>query len=177
MSLERVSVVKKICILGDPSVGKTSLIRKFVYDMFDDKYLITLGAKVTKKVIDIQKETKYFEIKLMIWDIAGQKTFGSIKSAYYRGSEGVIVVCDITRKDTLINLENWISSLFDVTNNIPIVILANKIDLKEKAQFGKDEMENISSSHNSTYFFTSANTGENVENAFKGLGQKLVQDM
>lgn len=172
-----VKVIKKICMLGDPAVGKTSLIRKFVFDMFDDKYLVTLGAKVTKNVIEIQKSGKDYEVKLMIWDIAGQKTFGSIKSAYYRGTEGVLLVCDITRKETLINLEGWISTLFKVTKEIPVVFLANKFDLKDNAQFGTDEMEYISSQYKAPYFFTSARSGVHVENAFDELGKKMIKNL
>ena len=174
MSTEPVKIVKKICMLGDPAVGKTSLIRKFVYDMFDDKYLVTLGAKVTKKVINFGNNGKNYEIKLMIWDIAGQKTFGSIKSAYYRGAEGVLMVCDITRKETAINLETWVKSLFDVTKEIPIVFLANKSDLKDQAEFGNDEMSYIADYYKAPHFFTSAHTGQNVEKVFNMLGQKMV---
>lgn len=177
MSMNKVKVNKKICMVGDPSVGKTSLIRKFVYDMFDDKYLITLGAKVTKKIIEIPKEGQNIEMKLMVWDISGQKTFGEIRSAYYRGSEGAFLVCDVTRKHTLTSLENWIISLYKVTEEIPIVIIANKVDLKENIEFGVEELKKVASSYKNSYFFTSAKTGEKVEESFQELGKILIKDM
>lgn len=163
-------------MVGDPAVGKTSLIRKFVYDMFDDKYLVTLGAKVTKKVIKIPIKSKNFEVKLMIWDIAGQKTFGEIRSAYYRGSEGAILICDVTDKDTLNNLNSGVTSIFKITKKIPIIFLANKIDLKDKIQFGRKELEKNASYYKSPFLFTSAKTGENVEKAFQTIGKVLLDD-
>ena len=97
MAAKKVS--KKIVVLGDPAVGKTSLIRRFVINAFDDKYLTTIGAKIVKKEIQLRSggAKPDIDVTLMIWDVAGQKTLGNVKQAYYRGSEGAMIVCDITR--------------------------------------------------------------------------------
>ncbi len=166
--------VKKICLLGDPAVGKTSLIRKFVYDAFDDRYLSTIGAKITKKVVNLKREN--LEIRLMIWDIAGQHTFSNLKGSYFKGATGALIVCDVTRSETVKNLETWVASLFDVTGDIPILFMANKSDLLNKTQFDEKGMEDFASRFNTQYFLTSAKTGINVEQSFAGISKMMTKD-
>jgi small GTP-binding protein len=167
-------IVKKICILGDPFVGKTSLIRKFVYDVFDDKYISTIGTKVTTKQILLDCNGKKIEITFLIWDILGQREHQSLHSAHYKGASGALVVCDITRRETLDNIKNWVDALHNVVGKTPVLILANKNDLEEKA-FSSADLKKISLQYNADFFLTSAKTGENVENAFLTLGRILVK--
>ena len=124
MAAKKVS--KKIVVLGDPAVGKTSLIRRFVINAFDDKYLTTIGAKIVKKEVQLRSggAKPDIDVTLMIWDVAGQKTLGNVKQAYYRGSEGAMIVCDITRRETLLSTIDWIKTLMQVTGEIPVVLLA-----------------------------------------------------
>ena len=128
---------KKICLLGDKAVGKTSLIRRFVYDAFDDRYLATIGAKITKKNIKITNLDKNidFVIDFVIWDIAGHEKFNEVRKIYYEGTAGVLLVCDITRKDTIENILNWADAVFKVTGKIPVVCIGNKIDLEHETFF------------------------------------------
>ena len=103
----------KICLLGDGAVGKTSLIKKYVYDKFEDKYLLTLGTKTTRKKIELPlKGGGHVELTLMIWDIMGQKEFERLHATFFQGSKGAIVVTDFTRKSTLEGVDNWIESFY-----------------------------------------------------------------
>ncbi|MEM3341077.1 MAG: Rab family GTPase [Thermoplasmata archaeon] len=170
---DEIVLVKKICMVGDPAVGKTSLINQFVYKMFSDRYMATIGANITKKPITLKLGSGHtFRIKLMIWDIAGQKTYDWIKPTYYKNAEGALVVCDLTRDITIENTTNWIKNLTDVAGPIPFLIIGNKLDI---ATAGKKEMvSKTADKYKVKHFFTSAATGENVEEAFLKLGEDLA---
>ena len=113
----------------------------------------------------------------MIWDVAGQKTLGNVKQAYYRGSEGAMIVCDITRRETLLSTIDWIKTLMQVTGEIPVVLLANKCDLMDKALFGEKEMSEVSKKLNASFMMTSAKDGRNVGEAFQNISESMVEGM
>ncbi len=171
------NIKRKILLLGDGAVGKTSLIRKFVLDKFDDKYIATIGTKVTKKEMEITQDHEKFYLTLMIWDILGQKDYRNIQSRSYKGADGVILVADFTREDTLYSLEDyWLADIKGILPNLQLVFVANKSDLMEEAQFTLKDLEKMASKYNSEYFASSAKTGENVENLFITLGKKLLEE-
>ena len=174
---KEIVLMKKICMLGDPAVGKTSLIARFVYSIFDDKYLETIGAKVTKRVMALTHvpTNQNFRLKLMIWDIAGRRTLEHVRSSYHREAEGGLLVCDVTRKTTLENMDNWLHSFYSVTGTVPVVFIANKVDLKSDSEFGEAEVAALAQKYNGSYILTSAKTGENVEAAFRELGRRIIQ--
>lgn len=174
---KEIVLMKKICMLGDPAVGKTSLIARFVYSIFDDKYLETIGAKVTKRVMALTHVPtgQNYRLKLMLWDIAGRKTLEHVRSSYHREAEGGLLVCDVTRRSTLDNMDKWLSSFFSVTGEVPVVFIANKMDLKSDAEFGEAEMVALARKYHSPYILTSARTGENVEESFRELGRRIIQ--
>ena len=170
------NLIKKVCLLGDGAVGKTSLIRKYVYDDFDDKYLMTIGAKITKKAMVVESEENDEEINLtmMVNDIVGQVEFERLHKQYYRGSKGGLFVCDLTRKETLERVEWWLNSFREVAGDVPVILLGNKLDLKEQHEITFEDMAKFAKKFNCPYFLTSAKTGENVERAFENMGKRVI---
>jgi len=175
---ESVDYSIKICLVGEGKVGKTSLIRRFVYDEFSDKYLATIGTKITKKEVAIKNPNKrtMTKVRMLVWDIMGQQGFRQmLQEAYFFGCQGVVAVCDITNRDTLPNLEDWVRAVYSTAGKVPIVLLANKSDLKKQAEFKLKDLKKFSSRYENSYaFLTSAKTGDNVELAFSTLGEEIL---
>jgi len=168
----------KVCLVGEKAVGKTSLIRRYVLNMFDDKYITTMGTKVSKKEMTIHKPSMgvTLRVDMTIWDIMGEKGFRELlKDAYFYGANGILAVCDVTRKRTLEELDDWIDSVLKVVGRIPTLIAINKVDLSEQAQFAERDIEGLAEAFDCPYVYTSAKTGSNVEEAFLLLGD-LVTD-
>ncbi len=174
---QREELTTKICLVGDSSVGKTSLIRRYVFDEFSDAYLSTLGTKVTKRELltpfpDFDLEV---EVKLLIYDIIGEIGFRQLlRNAYFQGANGLMAVFDITREETLESIDDWVDNAYGITGSIPTHLLANKIDLKDEAIVTESEVRRISKDLDSPFEFTSAKTGENVEKVFEIIATRLV---
>ncbi len=169
----------KICLVGEAAVGKTSLIRRFVLDDFDDKYIQTLGTKVSKKELKTRHPDQDIDLRIdmTVWDIMGQKGFRELlKEAYFYGAKGIVAVCDVSRGSTLDDLDDWIEGVYSVTGKIPIVFICNKVDLKEKMEFSETEVKQATKAYDAPYYFSSAKTGENVEVAFKTLAEKVARE-
>ncbi len=164
----------KICLVGEGAVGKTCLIRRFIHDQFDDRYISTLGAKVSKKELRVESDGHAVDVDMTIWDIMGEKGFRELlKEAYFHGAQGVLAVCDITRKETLTDLDEWVAAVVKVTGKIPVEFLANKVDLKDQQAVSEEDLAVAAKVHDAPFLFTSAKTGENVEHAFAELA-KLI---
>jgi len=161
-------------MLGDPGVGKTSLIRRFVHDEFSDDYLSTIGAKVSDKDLRLKKDGKDCLLHLVIWDIAGQQSFTSVSPSMFKGTLGAFIICDVTRKKTLDDLHNWIYNLNKNAGRVPFVVLINKWDLVDQKAFQIVDVERVAQGHESCCLSTSARTGHNVEAAFKRLGEFML---
>ncbi|TLZ84002.1 MAG: GTP-binding protein [Methanobacteriota archaeon] len=177
MEVKRMKV--KVCLIGEAAVGKTSLIRRFVLDNFDDKYIQTLGTKVSKKELASPSPDGSGDLKIdmTIWDIMGQKGFRELlKEAYFYGARGILAVCDVTRRKTLEDLDDWIEGVYSVTGKIPIEFLGNKIDLKDQQQISEDEMVQAARAYDSPFHFTSAKAGVNVEIAFQSLAERVAKE-
>jgi small GTP-binding protein len=169
-------VKKKIILLGDGAVGKTSLIRKYVVDKFDDNYLVTVGFKITQKEIQVKVDKNVQYLKLNIWDILGQKGFIELHKSSLPGTSGCLLVADITRKETLKSIDDyWIPNVYNMVGSIPFVVIANKSDLKNQAEFDEEELEVFAKRYDAPSFLSSAKTGENVKEAFLALGQKILE--
>ena len=168
-------VQKKIIMLGDGAVGKTSLIRRFVVDKFDDKYIITIGTKITAKAIQFDLKEESYHVALQIWDILGQKGYTKLHLSSFRGTDGVFMVADLTRKRTLFSLGTyWIPKVQKLIGNVPFSILANKSDLSENADFTMEELKRFASKYKVPYYITSAKSGDNVNEAFYVLGKQML---
>ncbi len=173
--MDRPRMKVKICLVGEGAVGKTCLIRRFIQDQFDDRYISTLGAKVSKKEIKVDGPNGGMDIDMTIWDIMGEKGFRELlKEAYFHGAQGVLAVCDVTRRETLADLEEWVAAVVKVTGNVPIEFLANKADLKDQTVVTRADVQSSAQSHGAPFLFTSAKTGENVEAAFAKLAQMIA---
>ena len=173
------TIKKNIILLGDGAVGKTSLIRRFVTDQFSDKYITTIGSKVTKKEIYLTNEGERTHMVLLVWDILGQKGYRFTQALSFGGIEGALLVADVTRKETLTSLvEYWVPSLLSVTGPLPLIFLGNKSDLAEEAEFGIEELREVAETHSyegmkAKAAMTSAKTGDNVEESFADLADVL----
>ncbi len=168
-------LIKKICLLGDMSVGKTSLIKRYVFDTFSDEYITTIGTKTTKKVLDVNYLGKPTELTLMIWDILGQHEYRNLQKRSFVGTKGVIMVVDRTRPDTLNSITDyWAPELRKVAGEVPSVIVGNKSDLVDDLKVNPEQLKEVAEVFNTRAFLTSAKTGQNVETVFKTLGGALL---
>ena len=171
MGDEMKSISIKVCMCGDPNVGKTSLVRRYVHSKYDDNYVSTLGTLVSKKsVISKKNDTT---VNMMIWDISGQAEFKRIHESAFTDSKGALAVCDISRSETANNLKTWMSQLNNFAGDIPVIILANKEDLKERYTDDYDMVKASLTAFDNVQFFTSAKTGDNVEQVFEALADAV----
>ena len=162
----------KIIVIGEPAVGKTSLVKKFITGQFTKDYRSSIGTNIFTKEIKLENN---IDIKIQLWDIAGQERWISMRPSYYAGAKGIIIVGDLTRRNTFNQIQQfWIPDVKKYCSKAPIVLIANKIDLGAELS----EIE-INSLEQNTNFFsiihTSAKTGENVESAFKSISQEAVE--
>jgi small GTP-binding protein len=168
------AISKKVCLLGDFAVGKTSLVRRFVYSLFDDKYISTIGVKVSRKTLVVPRANQVVDLTIMLWDLAGSEEFTPVRASYLRGAAGAVLVCDLTRPETLASMETYVDDLLGVNPNAQLVLAANKRDLIEQQLLTLAEIERVAADLNATYYLTSAKTGDDVETLFRHLGRLLV---
>ena len=169
MSTNSKSDFINIITLGESSVGKSSIINRYVENNFDYNFVSTLGVDFRKKIININGEN----IRLKIWDTAGQEKFRSIQKQYYRNSDGILLVFDVTKFDTFNVLEEWINSIKNQTSNdIIVVLVGNKIDLNNKV-ISDDEIKNFANDNKFKYFLTSAATGKNINEVFDYIVKEI----
>jgi small GTP-binding protein len=163
----------KLCVVGDAAAGKSSLIRRYASKKFDESYLPTIGADFTIKQIEFPEENLIKVVTLSIWDMGGQDRFRNIREHYFLGANAAFVLFDLGRKQTFHNLENWLSDIKKFCGDIPILIVANKIDLPEK-EVSQEEIDEFISKNNLKHFKTSAKTGENVEELFDEIAKTCL---
>ena len=169
-------IKKKICLIGSFAVGKTSLVKRFVHNRFDDKYLTTIGVKISQKTLPpVQHPTssRVVQYTFLIWDIAGMEKFDTIVMNYYRGASGALAVADLTRQETIPQLQNICDKFRLVSPDARILILGNKQDIFQQNHETITLLKKIVSNFSAEYLLTSAKTGEGVEEAFLELARKI----
>jgi small GTP-binding protein len=169
-----VSLSTKICLLGDYAVGKTSLVRRFVYNLFEDKYLSTIGVKVSRKVVAVPRGDEAVELVVMLWDLAGSEEFDSVRASYLRGAAGALVVCDVTQAATLESVPGYVAQMRGLNPRAVIILAANKQDLADQRVLSETELQRTAAELGAGYFPTSAKTGAGVEEAFRHLGRLAI---
>ena len=163
----------KIIIIGDPGVGKTSLVKQFISEKFSRDYRITIGTNIFTQNLTLNTG----EItKLQIWDIAGQERWVEMRHLYYKGAHGVMMVADLTRRKTFEQLVKfWKNDLMKHCKNVPIILIANKNDLINEIR--PEEIENIRKDICASYIFnTSAKDGTNVNKSFEVLADEIIKN-
>ncbi|MCK4717932.1 MAG: GTP-binding protein [Thermoplasmata archaeon] len=165
----------KYCLLGEGAVGKTSLIRRFVTDQFDDRYITTIGTKVSKKTVHTETDEGPMRVDMMIWDIMGQQGYRNmLQDSYFSGAAGAFAICDATRVDTLTSMQSWIDGIRNVCGPIPVILLANKADLTDMTQITPEDLDAAAEKNGASSYFTSAKTRANVEKSFLDLVNKSL---
>ena len=175
-----VSIVsKKICMVGDFSVGKTSLIRRFVERQFSDRYHSTVGVKISKKTVECQSpnQQKQVNVQMLIWDLEGNTKFKNITPMYLQGASSAIVVADVSRQVTVDHILEHIQYFLSVNPNKPIVIALNKSDLVDDEKLLKilDFTSSKLPKQVIATYSTSAKTGSQVDQIFQRLAYQMIE--
>jgi len=160
---------KKICMLGGFSVGKTSLVKRFVESVFSEAYLTTVGVKIDKKTVDLGERA----VNLILWDVAGEDDISTVRMTYLRGCAGYVLVADGTRATTLevaLSLRERVEAEHGA---LPFVLLLNKSDLQEQWAIGSEQIEELRQAGWSVRS-SSARSGEGVEDAFRELALRVT---
>ncbi len=165
-------IQRKICLLGDFAVGKTSLIRRFVYNRFEADYLATIGVHISRKEVVFPEQD--ISVILVIWDLAGGELTESLEEAYYRGGAGALLVADALRPDTFATLKTYALSYTRINPKAALVFAANKIDLVSDTTLHTERMAAIAAPWQAPFFLTSALDGRHVNDAFQALAAKLI---
>lgn len=163
----------KLIIIGDSGIGKSSLLNRFSDNVYTDSYISTIG--VDFKITTIEIDNKI--CKLQIWDTAGQERFRTITSSYYRGAHGIMVVFDITNRDSFTNLPIWLKEIYNyASENVKIILIGTKADLDAKRVISYDDAMAFAIDNNMDYIETSAKKDTNIDTAFTTLTKKLKSD-
>jgi GTPase SAR1 family protein len=156
------------------------LVRRFVHDLFDDKYISTIGVKVSRKTVAVVRDGQIVEMTFMLWDLADNEEFGRVRASYLRGAAGGVLVCDLTRPETLHSLQRRAEELRTINPGSALVVAANKRDLVESPLPGgqpaldPEQVQAVAAKLGAPYCLTSAKLGDEVEALFRHLGQLLV---
>jgi small GTP-binding protein len=175
-------VKMKVCMVGEAAVGKTSLVRRFVLDIFNEAYAATLGARVTKRELHFQgvEIEKHVRVDMTLWDIMGERFVrDELRESYLLGAQGVIAVADIARPSTMDALETWVEWVRSAVGEVPVVYAVNKIDLLAELMKrpSDEEIEDLFGMKDVFWFYTSAKNGQGVENVFTALAKQVLAEV
>jgi len=170
MSIETDNLLKKkVCMLGAFSVGKTSLVRRYVDNIFSEKYQTTIGVKIDKKIVEVEGK----QLAFILWDLAGKDGIVDLRTSYLRGASGYLLVVDKTRTNTLQIAIDIQKTVRENLGNIPFIALINKWDLEGKWDIGEEVITDLRTK-GWDVIKTSAKTKQSVDEAFKALGSKMI---
>lgn len=182
--MEAVEKLKfKLCVLGDASVGKTSLIHHFCEGFFRESYLSTIGVSFLTKTLEMELDSgKKATCVLQIWDIGGQSIFSKIRQNYLKGSQGAFILFDVTNKNSLLHIDAWMEEYMRATgikdlNKLPIIIIGNKIDLDFDQQLKARAKKFIKGQYKTELpiTYTSAKTGVGMKEAFEHITRLMIK--
>ncbi len=166
------SNIFKILTIGESGVGKTCILRRFVEDKFLKNHLATIGIDFKTKTLNINNQ----EIKLKIWDTAGQERFRNITTQYYKGADGIVLVYDVTEEASFDKIKDWMDQILSNTNKdeICLILLGNKCD-KEDRSISYEQGKTLANELQVNFFETSAQTGQNIKDAFETLTADIMK--
>ena len=167
-----VDYVLKLCLLGDGGVGKTSLVYRFIENRFSRDFKSTLGVNLLKKKLKVDD----IDISAQIWDLGGQKAYRKLRKLYLEGSQGALVIFDVTNQASFDNLDDWVQSLIEIRgNDVPMIIVGNKTDLNANRVISQEQAEAYAKKYNLPILFVSAATGDMVEDAFINIIRAIIK--
>jgi len=171
-SSDKDNMVAKILTIGESGVGKTCILLRYTDNKFIKHHLTTIGIDYKTKDVNINGKS----IKLKIWDTAGQERFRNITQQYYKGADGIVLVFDLTDRNSFEKIREWMKQIQSYTqrDSIAIVLLGNKCDAENKAVSAK-EANDIASEYNMKFFETSAMNNTNIEESFKQLSTEIMK--
>jgi len=162
----------KLLLIGDSGVGKSCLLLRFADDTYTQSYISTIGVDFKIRTIELEGKT----VKLQIWDTAGQERFRTITSSYYRGAHGIIIVYDVTDRDSFNNVKHWIQEIDKyAADGVKKLLVGNKCDLQSKKAVSYDEAKELADSLGINFMETSAKNSHNVEQAFQMMAAEIKQ--
>ena len=163
----------KLVLGGDGGVGKTSMVNRYVENIFDADYKSTIGTSIMKK--ECEFDGLKSKVRFVIWDLAGQSQFKRVRSSYVANAEVGILVFDVTQRETYDNIKIWHEEFLKEAPNISLILIGNKIDLADLIVVSTEEGVKLANQLGLSYIETSAKTGENIEDAFKTLALQIIK--
>ena len=162
----------KIFLLGDSSVGKTCLLKRYTDDTFQDVYLSTIGFDYKFKRVTLNNGKK---IKVQLWDTAGQERFHTIAKSYYKGAHGILLIYDVTNQKSFENIKKWLAQIKEeASSKVVVILVANKIDC-EKRVVSREDGESLAESFGLGFHESSAKNNVNVNESFQDLIEKIYE--
>ena len=174
MDDEEYSIIFKMILVGDSGVGKTNILSRYVNNEFSETTKSTVGVELGYKIEEINNT----KVKVQIWDTAGQERYKSITNTYYKGAKGALIVYDISRKESFLNVDKWIGDLKEFgEENVCILLIGNKCDLENMRQVSTDDVSKKAQQYNIGFCETSALSAKNIDFAFQKLIKLVAEKM